>query len=259
MDPSVLEFYESLAPDYHLFFPDWKASVRQQGKVLDALIREESGGGAVAILDCTCGIGPQAIGLAACGHQVHATDASPGAVERARREASSMGVSLTCAVADLSRLADQVAGAYDVVISCDNALPHFATDEDLLVVARAIRAKLRPAGLFIASIRDYDRLVAERPRLVNPRLHDTAEGKRVVYQVWDWDADGRGYRFHQFIVRERDGEWSTTHLSGRYRALLRRELGEVLAHAGFAAIRWRMPEETGYYQPLVTARSGSAR
>jgi hypothetical protein len=100
--------------------------------------------------------------------------------------------------------------------------------------------------------------VAERPRLVNPRLYDSAEGQRVVYQVWDWDADGRSYRFHQFINRERAGEWSTTHRSARYRALLRRELSEVLAWAGFAAIRWRMPEETGYYQPLVMARNAGA-
>lgn len=258
MDPSVLDFYERLVPDYHLFFPDWRASVLHQGKLLDALIVSELGAARASILDCACGIGTQAIGLAARGHRVHATDLSPRAIERTEREAKAAGAVLTCAVADLARLESHVAGTFDVVICCDNALPHFATDDDLLAVARNIRAKVRPDGLFLASIRDYDRLVTERPRLVNPRLYDTAEGKRVVYQVWDWDADGRGYRFHQFIVRERGGEWSTTHLSGRYRALLRRELSEMLARAGFVAIRWRMPEETGYYQPLATARNGDA-
>jgi hypothetical protein len=28
----------------------------------------------------------------------------------------------------------------------------------------------------------------------------------------------------------------------------------VLGRAGFSAIRWQMPEESGYYQPIVTAR-----
>jgi glycine/sarcosine N-methyltransferase len=258
VDPSVLDFYEGLVPDYHLLFPDWPAAVRLQGQLLDALIVAELGAGPVSILDCACGIGTQAIGLAARGHRVHATDLSPRAIERAEREAKVAGVEMTHAVANLTRLGSEVAGIFDVVIACDNVLPHFATDDDLRAVARNIRAKVRPAGLFLATIRDYDRLVAERPRLVNPRLYDSAEGQRVVYQVWDWDADGRSYRFHQFINRERAGEWSTTHRSARYRALLRRELSEVLAWAGFAAIRWRMPEETGYYQPLVMARNAGA-
>jgi glycine/sarcosine N-methyltransferase len=256
VDPSVLDFYEGLAPDYHLLFPDWRAAVGHQGLLLDALIAAELGPGRVSILDGACGIGTQAIGLAARGHRVYATDLSPRAVERAEREAKASGVALTCGVADLARVGSEVAGTFDVVIACDNVLPHFPDDESLLAVARSVREKLRPAGLFLASMRDYDRLAAERVRLVNPRLYDTAEGKRVVYQVWDWDPDGRSYRFHQFIVREHAGEWSTTHRSGRYRALLRGELTDVLERAGFAAIRWRMPEETGYYQPLVTARDG---
>ena len=38
------------------------------------------------------------------------------------------------------------------------------------------------------------------------------------------------------------------------RALLRDELCGALTAAGLADVRWRTPQETGYYQPIVTGR-----
>ena len=32
------------------------------------------------------------------------------------------------------------------------------------------------------------------------------------------------------------------------------ELAAVLAETGFDDIRWQMPQDSGYYQPIVTAR-----
>src|SRR5688572_1159950 len=96
----VRTFYGDLAPDYHLMFEDWKASVLRQGMVLDQLIRKTFDPTPVSILDCSCGIGTQSIGLALRGYQVHATDLTPSAVERAVQEASRFGVSFTTGVAD---------------------------------------------------------------------------------------------------------------------------------------------------------------
>jgi len=64
---------------------------------------------------------------------------------------------------------------------------------------------------------------------------------------------GRGHATGRRI-RQVGDRWLTTHLSGRHRALLRDELTAVLGRGGFSAIRWRMPEDSGYYQPVVTAR-----
>jgi glycine/sarcosine N-methyltransferase len=85
---SVLSLYEELAGDYHLIFADWQAAVRWQGETLDRLIRAYADGPPLTVLDCSCGIGTQAIGLAQRGYQMHATDLSPAAIERAEREAS---------------------------------------------------------------------------------------------------------------------------------------------------------------------------
>jgi hypothetical protein len=51
-----------------------------------------------------------------------------------------MGVELTFGVADFRTLARDVDGTFDVVISCDNSLPHLLTDDDLHAAARNIHA-----------------------------------------------------------------------------------------------------------------------
>jgi SAM-dependent methyltransferase len=254
MSDSGLRFYEQLAGDYHLIFGDWKSSVLRQGEILDTLIRAHIRTGSLSVLDCSCGIGTQAIGLALRGYRVHATDLSPAEVERAEREAKSFGVSLTFGVADFRTLASQVPGSFDVVLSCDNALPHLLSGEDLRLAAANMAAKLREKGPLLVSIRDYDQLAQEKPLAEMPRVYDDPEGRRIIFQVWDWSADGRTYTVHLFIVREAGGDWKTSHYMTAYRALQRDELTAILQSTGFSNIRWHMPEESGYYQPIVIAR-----
>jgi 2-polyprenyl-3-methyl-5-hydroxy-6-metoxy-1,4-benzoquinol methylase len=129
---SVWGFYDRLAADYHLIFDDWRQAIVLQSGRLDVLIQAQSSRSLpMTLLDCSCDIGTQAIGLAQRGYTVHATDLSPVAVERARQEALTMGVEITFGVADFRTLAKQVEGAFDVVLSCDNALPHLLGDTDL--------------------------------------------------------------------------------------------------------------------------------
>ena len=258
MDDSVRGFYDDLAEDYHLIFADWGASMRRQAAALDAVIASELGPGSHAILDCACGIGTQAIGLALLGHQVHATDLSRKAVVRAEREAAARGASLTFGVADLRTLAAQVAGEFDVVLACDNALPHLLRDDELRQAIGNMAAKIRSDGLFLASTRDYDRLIEERPRAEGPRVFDDPAGRRISFQVWDWAEDGRTYQLHQFLMRQSGEEWRTDQYTTEYRALLAADLVTALRYAGFplASIHWHESEESGYFQPIVTARRG---
>ena len=250
----VRRVYDQLASEYHLIFADWKKSVRWQGEVLDTLIRKEVGKTPLSVLDCTCGIGTQAIGLALRGYAVIGTDSSPEAISRATREAQAFSVSINFGVADVRALRKQVNGTFDMVVSCDNSLPHLLNDADLEEAAHNIRSKMRRNGLFIASIRDYDGIMKEKPKSTIPQVFDNAEGKRIVFQVWDWLEDGRNYIFHLFILKDDSGDWKVSQYSAQYRALCRQELTEILSRSGFLNIRWLMLEETGYYQPFVTAR-----
>jgi SAM-dependent methyltransferase len=258
---SVAGFYDGLAAEYHLLFADWDASVRRQGVILDRLlVGQLAQPEPQRVLDCSCGIGTQAIGLALRGHRVHGTDLSPAAVERAQREAARLGATLTTEVADLRDLGalDVRDGTFDVVLSCDNAVPHLLTDEDLSRAAAGMYAKLRPDGLLVVSMRDYDQIIAEKPRAELPRVFDRPDGRQIAFQVWDWDADAPAdsptYTLHQYIVRERAAGWETHHEATIYRALRRDEWARIVHAAGFREVVWHLPEASGYYQPILTAR-----
>ena len=139
---------------------------------------------------------------------------------------------LTTAVADLRAL-DAVEGSFDVVLACDNALPHLLTDDELQRAAIGMGSKLRAGGLLVVSIRDYDDLIAQKPRAELPRVFDRADGRQIAFQVWDWDEATPTYTVHQYVVQEAGGAWQTHHQSTVYRALQRADLAEIVGTAGF--------------------------
>lgn len=246
------EFYDQLADDYHLMFPDWWESARRQGDVIGALLARFSVKPPATVLDCTCGIGTQALPLAARGYRVVGSDFSAAAVARAGELASTRDIPIRLVTADVRRLGEVFSERFDAVISCDNSLPHLLTDDDLAAALAAIRARLVPGGRFVASIRDYDALVRDRVSGVMPGF--VADG-RIVGQAWQWDAEMRTVRIHVFILRQEDGEWRSPVRVTTYRALRRAELTAALTVAGFGDVSWIEPSPDGYYQPVVTARA----
>ena len=60
---SVVEFYDALAPWYHLVYRDWEAGIARQGDALAALLAAEWGDGVRRLLDVTMGVGTQALGV----------------------------------------------------------------------------------------------------------------------------------------------------------------------------------------------------
>ena len=98
--------YDEIATLYHLVYSDWNAAIAQQAAALDAIIREHVGPPPRSILDVSCGIGTQALGLAALGHAVTASDLSSAAVERAHREAAQRNLAIDFTVADMRQCAE---------------------------------------------------------------------------------------------------------------------------------------------------------
>ena len=248
-------FYDPLSRDYHLIYADWNAAIESQSRAIDKIIRAEIGAPPLDLLDCACGIGTQAIGLALRGYRVHATDLSVPAMRRARREARARRARLTFARADLRDLGDTVDATFDVVICCDNSLAHMMTARDFARAARSMKARLKPGGLLIASIRDYDKIVREHPALTPQAFFAKPGDVRIAFQHWNWHRDGRTYDQHLFIVRGSGDKWTLRHYGGISHAVLRSELSAHLRSAGLRKVRWLMPAKTGYHQPIVIARS----
>jgi SAM-dependent methyltransferase len=247
------EGYDALAKSYHLIFENWESSIQRQAAALTEILREQCRIVPPSrILDCACGIGTQCLGLAQQGFQLTASDLSPAAVARARNEALARGLTIRFANADMLDLGVVDGENFDGVICMDNSLPHLCGEYQLLAAMRQVSGKLRPGGVFLASTRDYNLLLRERPVTQGPFFYSDDGKRRIVFQVWEW-IDQRRYRFHLYITREVAGGWETDHASAEYRGFLREEFTEILCQTGFCRARWLMPHESQYYQPLVIA------
>ena len=256
MAATVSDFYNELADSYHLIFDDWDSAIQRQAKVLNTLLTSHGNGSSLQILDCACGIGTQSIGLAMLGHQVVASDLSAAAIHRAQRESVHRNLTIQFFVSDMTTLHEIADTNFDAVIAMDNALPHLSATQLQQAVA-AIASKAKPNGLFIASIRDYDTLIQQKPAMQNPSFYGPPGQRRIVHQVWDWDATAEAgrYTMHLYITTQSEQGWKTRHFVSEYRCLLRHELSTALSSAGFHDVQWLTPAESGFYQPIVLARS----
>lgn len=255
-DQSALAFYEDFAAEYHLMWDDWWAAAVRHGWVLGAVLAAHGVVPPAAVLDCSCGIGTQALGLAHSGYTVTGTDVAPAAVERARAESDRRGIPLTLAVTDMRTVDTVVGRTYDAVVSADNSLPHLLTDDDLAAAVSSIHRCVKPGGVFLATIRDYDQLAEQQPPGITPCIINGPEGRRIIGQAWEWAPDTESVRINLFLLRDRGEHWTCSMRTTHYRALRRHVLTDALTAAGFATVRWHSPEATGFYQPMVTAVAG---
>lgn len=247
----VQTFYDSLAGEYDKLFADWASSSREQGLLLDRLFADKGFDHSARVLDCACGIGTQAIGLAALGYDVTGSDISRPELEQAAERAARQGVSLCLAQADFRALEEIFPQSFDIVIAMDNALPHMLSDEDLNRAVGSIVGRLRPGGIFAASIRDYDSLLADRPPYSPPYIHGSAADRRVSFQTWDWHGDN--YVLTQYIIDD-GAVLGVSKYVCEYRATRRNELTRLLRDHGCGEVDWLMPPDSGFYQPIVIAR-----
>jgi SAM-dependent methyltransferase len=257
-----VDFYDRLAPVYHLIFADWDASIARQAEALGGFI-EARWPEARTVLDLACGIGTQALGLAARGYEVTASDISAGAVARAGEEAARRGVSLALSVADMRRAHEHHARSFDVVLACDNAVPHLDSEAELTAAFAQMFACTRPGGACILSVRDYEQLLAEhdhaRPQLHLYGVRELEDGRRLIpFQVWTFDdpsslAPGEvpGYELALYLLEDDGGDRCEAQVvRTRYRAWGIARLCELLRGAGFVEVE---RVDGVFYQPLIVA------
>ena len=244
-------FYDNLASQYDKLFLDWQAATKEQAVILNKIFVDNGFDKSAHILDCACGIGTQAIGLAAMGYDMTASDISTGALAEAREKAAKNNVQIPFVNADFCGLSKTFSGQFDIIIAMDNALPHMLTRDALESAIKSIIRQIVDGGMFVASIRDYDALLRDKPPYAPPYIHKTEKGQRVSFQTWEWNGDN--YRLIQYIVDDED----TLQISKfvcEYRAVRRDEMTELLMANGCGKVTWLFPEETGFSQPIVIAK-----
>lgn len=241
------QFYAGLTPLYHLIYPDWNASVQRQASMLDSIIRETWGPSARSVLDVSCGIGTQALGLAALGYEVTASDLSPEEVERAKGEAAKRALTIAFSTADMRESFTHHTRQFDVVISCDNSVPHLLTDDDILTAFRQFYQCARPGGGCIVSVRDYEKEDLSKQQIKPYGIREENGTRWLLWQVWD--PHGSTYDVTLYFVEDRGGSECRTHaLRSTYYAVGIPKLMDLMRQAGFENVN-RL--DGRFFQPVI--------
>jgi SAM-dependent methyltransferase len=162
--------YRRLADVYELLIPE--SLLTPEGNY--ALFERWA---APRVLDCACGVGLFAVGLARAGHEAHASDLSPEMVARTRALAAEYGVDVharVCAWEDL-----EPGGDFDTVFCVGNSLAHAADRRRAL---RAMAGTLRAGGTLVLTSRNW-----ERERALGSRVEVEGEIERVwtIPAAWE--------------------------------------------------------------------------
>jgi len=251
----MAEFYDRLAPDYHLIFPDWDASIEHQGGQLAHIIALEWPVGVARILDVCCGIGTQSFALAGRGFNLTSSDLSAGAVARARKEAAARGYAIDFSVCDMRQAFQQHGSGFDLVISCDNSITHLLNDSDILTALRQMYACARPGGGCLLTVRDYDNEAHGRGLIKPFGTRDLTDKRYIIFQVWDFDGDH--YDFAMYFVADEGpgGQVKTQVLRHRYYAIGTGKLMDLMTQAGFTGVR-RLDDV--FFQPVLVGTKPAA-
>lgn len=205
------------------------------------------------VLDCAAGMGTLALTLAANGYTVEGSDLAEASIERAQREATAKALPASFRIDDIRKLEKAPLNHYGAVLALENVIPHLATEECMRATLKEMIARLRPGGVLVVGIRDYEKLIAERPSVMAPTFHGEDASRRIVHEVWDWHDD-RCYTFHLYITRQRDQRWDVLHFTGTYRAITAAELSQMMTDVGCEAVEMLSPEQSGFHQPIVVGR-----
>jgi SAM-dependent methyltransferase len=243
------DFYDQLAPYYHLLYPNWEASSARQSRGLSEVLGEFGVRPGSAVLDAACGIGTQALGLAQLGYDVTASDLSPAAVARARVEARTRGLTIDFAVADLRRLSSVIHGQFAAVVACDNAIPHLLSDAEIAVAFTECRRLLEPGGVLLVSVRDYASIERRTPDHRPYGSRSVGDSTYSAEQIWRWDGDQ--YDVTLRITEQRAADLPIVQdFHSRYYAVELPTLERLLREAGFGMVARR---DEHFFQPLLVA------
>lgn len=246
-------YYDALAPYYHYIYGDWESSLKRQALALDGIIQEYFGSDTRTVLDAACGIGTQSIGLAELGYQVSASDLSQSALERAREEAERRGLKIDFRRADMRRVAEVYPESFDLVIACDNAVPHLPDDEEIGRAFQQFFRCTRPGGGCLITVRDYARMErrANRPKLVPRHVHRAEGGRVVLCDVWDF-SDSDHYQITTYLIDDwgHDDVQAKAIRGGSYYCVEIPTLVLLLREAGFSKVH---ELNDRFFQPVLAA------
>ena len=152
------------------------------------------------VLDCSCGTGQLAVGLAGLGMQVVATDASAAMVRRTAELSEEYGTSVQTMQADWQELPDHFGDAtFDMVFCVGNSLHHAEGARGRVAALASMSRLLRPGGHLVLTSRTWELVRARGSRLdISDRL--VRRNGRDAVVVYRWEIPPRWEDEHHIEI-----------------------------------------------------------
>jgi SAM-dependent methyltransferase len=187
--------YDTIAGVYDFFVPD--VLLTPQGSA-DAFAAHVAPG--ARVLDCACGTGTLAVGLALRGCEVVATDVSAAMVARTERLARAHEVPLQASVCAWEELPGRGWEArFDVVLCVGNSLAHAAGPAARRAALRAMAQTLRRGGQLVVTSRTWEQVRADGSRLQVAEQLVVRDGRRGL-PIYSWTIPDAWDAPHHFDV-----------------------------------------------------------
>lgn len=137
---------------------------------------------------------------------------------------------------------------FDVVLSCDNSVPHLISNEDILTAFRQFYACTKAGGLCLVSVRDYAATdLSSRTQLHPYGVRDVGDARYVLFQVWDLKPPLYDTTF--YVIEQRGNSPATVHATrATYYAVPIPVLIQLMKEAEFQDVR-RL--DGVFFQPII--------
>ncbi len=155
------EFYDALASEYDEM-TGFEQRFAREKPFFHLLVDRYN---ITTAIDAGSGTGFHSLLLTQLGVGVTAIDVSAGMLRRLEAHAKHLNLSVKTVNASFGNFPETLAGTADAVFCLGNSLPHLVTDDELLHALRNFRTAIRPGGLLIVQLLNYDRLLADRTRI----------------------------------------------------------------------------------------------
>jgi 2-polyprenyl-3-methyl-5-hydroxy-6-metoxy-1,4-benzoquinol methylase len=215
--------YDQLADEY-----DRMTRFEERLKSEGALLAPWVGSSVIkTVLDAGCGTGLHSIVLAGMGKNITGADLSAKLLARARLHAKEQGVRVRFVRAGFGAIREKADGPFDAVLCLGNSLPHLLTAGALISALRDFHRVLKPGGLLLLQLINYDHVLKEKAQLVGVR-HD-----RELTFIRTYDFLAKNVRFNILTLRKKGDRTLPKLRSTELHPWQRRELLTALKKAGF--------------------------
>lgn len=189
------------------------------------------------VLDVACGTFALDLPLLRRGYRIVGRDRSEAMLSQSRRNLQASGRTADLAKGDMRSL--ELGRSFDAVLCLGTAFNYLATPTDARAAFRTFRRHLRPGGLLVLDLTNFDAWI-RRPTNARAEVDSRSpDGTRIaIFALNDQDLPRRIHHARFLTAIQRGDRLDLAYSEAPLRIWTRSELTEALGKNGFQAVEW---------------------